>query len=104
MKLTHAHMEFWLKHQKPPIWVQKLLGKQREGIVHGLINAQMPPPTDGELTADRLIYILKSVRKRHHSILATLERLIENPGCLPHAKKRQAFCIKWAKRLRKAKN
>lgn len=108
---TESDVAFF-EAKRAPDWV--LLMRERKtgtwcnrGNPSDLINACVNAhagirPTKGELAAHNLMAIVKGWQRRKEDLVAALELTARHPQCAIDPRKRSAFALKWAKRLRAA--
>lgn len=115
MRLTAVHVEFWQSFQPVPAWVRGVQGAQAKA--RGRIGAADPPAidavvnanaglrrmTDGELSTQNALNLLRGVRRREPSLLPYLDRVAANPGTVIKPEHRAALFRKWARRIRRGR-
>ncbi len=104
MKITPAHVNFWVK-RKAPAFIREALQKKEFAKVN--IDSLIPR-TKKDLTESRnttthnTISLLRGWRNRGENIIDKLEQMAKNGACLD-SRKREAICKKWLQRINKEK-
>ena len=68
-----------------------------------IANAGLRRMTDGELSTQNALNLLRGVRRREPSLLPYLDRVAANPGTVIKPEHRAALFRKWARRIRRGR-
>lgn len=104
---TQTDLDFWAERKAPPTILHALDDRRKGKLfarpmtsIHAVINSHVPRTDRFNFSANNLICLLHSTRRRKECLLERLQFLELNPNC-SDAKQRSAFARKWRKMIEK---